>query len=201
MNQIVDHIYYINLEHRKDRNDQILEEFARMGIDQYERFPAIYHKEIGGVGCGRSHIAVLEDALEKGYKQILVLEDDFMFCVSPEEFTVAMDALNSVYYDVCLLSYHLYESTKTENPMFRKVLNAETTSGYIIKREYYQKLIDVFREGVDEFEKTNHHWLYSIDVMWKKLQQQDNWICFTQRIGKQRASYSDCSNTLNAEDW
>lgn len=198
---IIDHIYYINLDHRTDRNEQILGEFARMGIEHYERFPAIYHKEIGGVGCGRSHIAVLEDALQKGYKQILVFEDDFMFCVEPEEFATAMAALKTTDFDVCLLAYHLYDSVETDNPMFRKILNAETVSGYIIKLEYYQKLIDVFKEGVDAFEQTNHHWLYAIDVVWKKLQCQDHWICFQPRIGKQRESYSDCSNTINSEDW
>jgi glycosyl transferase, family 25 len=199
-----DRIYYINLDHRHDRNKEIIGELTKMGIPstKYERFPAIYHKEIGGVGCGRSHIAILEDALKKGYHQIMVLEDDFMFCVTPQKFYDSMENLNQMEYDICLLSYNMIDSKGIENSSnFRKVLNSQTTSGYIIKRHYFQKLINVFKEAVDGFEKTNYHWIYAIDVMWKPLQQIDNWICFIPRLGKQRPSYSDCSNTYSDVDW
>lgn len=199
----IDKIYYINLAHRRDRNEQILYEFRKMNIPQtkYERFNAIHHKEIGGVGCGRSHAAVLEDALQKGYQQIMVIEDDFQFCVTAPEFYSAIDKLNQMEYDVCLMAYCMKESAETNTPNFRKVLEAQTTSGYIIKRHYFQKLIDVFREAADNFERTNYHWMHAIDVMWKPLQRADNWICFYPRLGKQRPSFSDCSNTFNSDDW
>ena len=200
----IDHIYYINLEHRRDRNEEILDEFRKMEIPptKYERFSAIYHNTIGGVGCGRSHVAVLEDAIKKGYKQIMVFEDDFQFCVSTAaEFQNAMQKLETMEYDVCLMSYHTEEFAETDNPHFRKVISATTTSGYIIKCHYFQKLADVFREASDNFEKTNYHWLYAIDVMWKPLQRADNWICFHPRLGKQRPSFSDCSQTYSSVDW
>lgn len=199
----IDHIYYINLEHRQDRNEQILDEFRKMDIPQtkYERFNAIHHATIGGVGCGRSHAAVLEDALHKGYKQIMVFEDDFQFCVDAPVFHAAIDSLTQMEYDVCMMSYHLFDSADTTTPNFRKVIEAQTTSGYIIKRHYFQKLIDIFREAADNFERTNYHWMYAIDVMWKPLQRADNWICFDPRLGKQCPSFSDCSHTFNNDDW
>ena len=201
----IDHIYYINLDHRGDRNEEILAEFQKMEIPptKYERFAAIHHNTIGGVGCGRSHVAVLEDALKKGYKQIMVFEDDFQFCVSTAaEFQNAMQNLETMEYDVCLMSYHHTEDfAETDNPHFRKVISATTTSGYIIKRHYFQKLADVFRKASDNFEKTNYHWLYAIDVMWQPLQRADNWICFHPRLGKQRPSFSDCSQTYSSVDW
>lgn len=199
----IDHIYYINLEHRTDRNLQMLGELERMNIpnESYERYPAIYHKEIGGVGCGRSHIAVLEDAIQKGYNQIMILEDDFIFDVSPEIFYEKMEKLSDKQYDVCMLSYHLFDYRECGEEEFRKVLNAQTTSGYIIKRHYYKTLVDVFKWSVENFERTNHHWLYAIDAAWSPLQRKDNWLCFYPRIGKQSTSYSDCSNTMSDTDW
>ena len=173
----------------------------KIPTSKYERFSAIHHKEIGGVGCGRSHIAILEDALQKGYEQIMIFEDDFIFCVSPDEFHNSLQYLTNMEYDVCMLSYNLYEYMNTHNPNFRKVLYAQTASGYIIKRHYFQKLIDCFKYAVENFEKTNYHWLYAIDVVWKTLQETDNWICFEPRIGKQRASFSDCSNTFCDVHW
>lgn len=202
----IDRIYYINLTHRRDRNEQIQDEFRKMGIPstQYERFSAIHHREIGGVGCGRSHIAILEDALRKGYNQIMVFEDDFMFCVRPEEFRRGMENLQSMNdWDVCMLAYNMYESEDLQPPTpdFKRVKYAQTVSGYVIRRHYFQKLIDCFKYAVENFEQTNYHWLYAIDVVWKSLQEQDRWICFNPRFGKQRPSFSDCSNTFSDVDW
>ena len=54
----IDHIFYINLDHRTDRDLEIQEELENYDIQGYERFPAILHDKIGGVGCGKSHISV-----------------------------------------------------------------------------------------------------------------------------------------------
>ena len=195
-------IFYINLEHRTDRRAEIEGELDKMGLaHSFERFPAIRHETIGGVGCGRSHIEVLKLAKEHGYKQILVLEDDFMFTVDKHEFEQGLAQLSSIPFDVCLLSYNLQESRETEYPFLRKVLEAQTTSGYIINSHYYDALIQVFSDAVIGFEHTNYHWIYAIDVAWKTLQSRDTWYCVSPRLGKQRPSYSDCGNCLNDSDW
>lgn len=200
----IDHIYYINLDHRTDRNEEIQNELKKMEmpLEKITRFSAIYDKGIGGVGCGKSHIAVLQDALEKGYNQILVLEDDFTFCTTKEELEIQMEKLKQIEYDICLISYSLLDSSVIdEHSTFLKVLEAQTTSGYIVKRHYIENIIQKFEWAVENFAQTNYHWLYAIDIAWKPLQLQDNWICFHPRAGKQRASYSDCSNTFNDVHW
>jgi glycosyl transferase family 25 len=194
-------LFYINLDHRNDRNTEILEEFNNMKIDNYERFPGIYHETIGGVGCGRSHVAVLRMAKERGYKRIIVLEDDFIFLVSKDEWKLAMENIDKNTFDVCLLSYQLLTSAPHENPKFKRILEAQTTSGYVINEHYYDTLIEVFENASNMFENTNSHWLYAIDVAWKKLQKRDNWIGCSPRLGKQRPSYSDCGNTFSEVSW
>ena len=78
----VDQIYYINLEHRTDRKEHIENEIKKIdpNLKKTTRIEAIKHKQ-GGIGCGMSHIKVLEDAIEKNYHNIIVLEDDFKFTV------------------------------------------------------------------------------------------------------------------------
>jgi GR25 family glycosyltransferase involved in LPS biosynthesis len=194
----IDCIFYINLDHRTDRKCEIEGELNSMGLP-YERFAATRHETIGGVGCGRSHVGVLKLAKERGYKRIMVLEDDFMFTANPHD---ALSKLRDVNFDVCLLSYNLFQSSESaEYPFLRQVHEAQTTSGYIINSHYYDTLIAVFEDAVPKFEQTNHHWLYAIDVAWKVLQRRDTWYCFSPRIGKQRPSFSDCGNCYSEVDW
>jgi len=198
----MDPIIYINLDHRTDRNGEICEELSHMNMANYERFPAVYHPTIGGVGCGRSHVGVLKMAKQRGYKRVLILEDDFMFLVSKPEWETAMENLQKIpHFDVCLLSYQLIRSEPSEYPEFLRIREAQTTSGYIVCEHYYDTLIRVFEDAANAFENTNYHWLYAIDVAWKPLQLRDTWYGFSPRLGKQRPSYSDCGNTFSDVSW
>ena len=85
MSHFIEHIFYINLEHRTDRRAEIESELDAYGL-KYERFNAFYTPPDGFIGCAQSHLAVLKLARERGYKNILIVEDDFKFVVSKEEF-------------------------------------------------------------------------------------------------------------------
>ena len=99
---------------------------------------------------------------------------------------------SDIKFDVCMLSYNLISSSEIENNSFlHKVLDAHTSSGYIICEHYYDTLISILESSTLMLERTNEHWNYAIDMIWKLLQKKDNWICFYPRIGYQRASYSD----------
>ncbi len=199
---MLERVFYINLDHRTDRRSEIESELETMGLLSIsERFPAIRHETIGGVGCGRSHIEVLKLAKERGYSQILVLEDDFMLTVDRDVLEKNLTQIADLNFDVCLLSYNLQNSGESGYTFLKKVVEAQTTSGYIVKCHYYDALIQVFSDAVIGFEQTNYHWIYAIDVAWKVLQARDTWYCFSPRLGKQRPSYSDCGNCVNDSDW
>lgn len=199
----IDKVFYINLEHRSDRKLEIETELYNYGIVDYERFNAIKHDDIGGVGCAKSHIEVLKIAKEREYKRILIFEDDFQFIIPKEEFYHYMQKIEDVDFDVCMLSYHLYQYNELpEMPFLKKVIEAETSSGYIINQHYYDKLINQISPAIPLLEQTNYHWLYSFDIVWKELQKIDKWVCFNPKIGIQRAnSFSDCSKTVNDGNW
>ena len=52
----IDKIFYINLDERKDRKEQIEKEFEKFEIplEKVERFEAIKH-QYGMIGCSKSH--------------------------------------------------------------------------------------------------------------------------------------------------
>jgi len=197
----IDKIFYINLDHRIDRKQEIETELENHGFTNYERFPAVYHPTIGGVGCGRSHAGVLRIAKERGYQRIMILEDDFMFTESSDITKNFISNLENIDFDVCLLSYHLHDYESCPEEFLFKIRKSLTTSGYIVNHHYYDRLIHVFEKASQRFEDTNHHWLYAIDIAWNILQGLDTWYGFTPRLGKQRPSHSDCSNTFSEVDW
>lgn len=192
MSRHIDKIYYINLDHRTDRREEIETEFSIMGLTA-ERYSACHIPSFGCLGCSKSHIALLKDAIEKGYRNVLICEDDFMFTVSKEELENGLEKLFAVEegFDVCMLSYLLIDKEPTNYDFLTKVKEAQTTSGYLVNKHYYETLLEAFEHGAEELEKTGQHWLYAVDQIWKPLQKQDTWYCFTPRFGKQREGYSD----------
>lgn len=188
-NIYIDKIIYINLDNRIDRKNQIINELEKMNL-KYERFPAIKN-ENGALGCSKSHLEVIKLAKEKKYKNILVLEDDFDFLVNKDEFNNQINKLFQIDFDVCLLAYNTPNLYNSEFPFLYKIIDAQTTSGYIVNSKYYDTLIKHWEFALDLFEQTGNDTKYTCDQSWKILQQKDNWYCFKKRIGKQRKSYSD----------
>jgi glycosyl transferase family 25 len=188
----IDKIYYINLDHRKDRKGQIEQELKKMNIfDKAERFNAI-SEELGSLGCSKSHLEVLKDARDKKYKTIMIFEDDYMFLINKNIFNLKMEYIFKTVpnFDVFMLGIKL-NSFKIFNNTIQKVLNGQTSSCYLIKEHYYDKLIKTIEESLDPLLETRNPSKYAYDQIWKKLQPSDNWYCFKTRIGKQREGYSD----------
>ena len=75
-----DQIYYINLDKRPDRKQSMLTEFAKMNIklDKVTRMPGIVHN-FPPIGCSTAQLKCLLDCKEKGYKNCIIFEDDFVF--------------------------------------------------------------------------------------------------------------------------
>lgn len=209
INKYIDKVIYINLEHRKDRKEEIENELKNYNIE-YERFNAVATPEFGIIGCTKSHLEIFKMAKEKGYKNILILEDDFMFIVSKEIVEEQIELLfnsgnissnidtaisSPCHFDVCMLSYNLIKSKEcSDYPFLKKVLEVQTTAGYIINESMYDKLIDLYTWTIPHLTNTRQHWVYALDQIWKILQPISKWYCFNIRIGKQRPSYSDLGN-------
>lgn len=187
----IDKVFYINLDKRADRKSEIEAELTAFGLP-FERFSAISH-EFGAVGCSMSHVAVLKLAKERKYKRILILEDDFTFKVSKEYFDLEMSKIHDSgkIYDVCMISYNVMKSEPAPEPFWTRVLDSQTTSGYLVNEHYYDTLINLVEPSIPLLEKTHEKYNYAIDVVIKKVQPRDRWYHTNTRIGVQRPGYSD----------
>jgi glycosyl transferase family 25 len=188
-------IYVINLDHRKDRLEEITKELEGL---KFKRFPAIKTNP-GIIGCGLSHLAVLKEARELGLKEVLIFEDDFTFSESKEHcWKTVEEFLKNETYDVVMLAYAL-NSSKPYKPGIVKVLDAQTASAYIVSHRFYDTLINLFEEAMPLLQSTGKHWVYANDEVWKKLQPGAAWFAFEPRMGYQRKSFSD--NTQSVTDY
>ena len=186
------HTVYINLDRRTDRRAEIEAELIRIGLSG-ERFAAIERKPgPGALGCGLSHLAVLQKAKQEGWPNVLVLEDDFTFLVDRPTFDTTMrDFFDmNIPYDVLMLSYGLRQSSPY-NSVVCKTIEAQTASGYLVHSRFYDELIRIWTHATTQMEATGDLHTNAIDQAWKVLQPSADWFCFNRRIGKQRPGLSD----------
>jgi glycosyl transferase family 25 len=193
----IEHIFYINLDQREDRRQEMEEGLKEMELfDKSERFPAISHQN-GAVGCILSHLEVLKIARERGYNNCLILEDDYDFII---EKSLLNTILNHFFesiesYDVLMLGVNLPQGRLVKD-LIIKLDSAQTASSYIINKKYYDLHIELLENSAKMLEKTNNQGLYAADQIWKLFMPIREFFCFTNRVGKQRPSYSDIEKKL-----
>jgi GR25 family glycosyltransferase involved in LPS biosynthesis len=198
----IDAILYINLDHRSDRNTHILQELHRIGYsDQIiHRIPAVL-KEPGALGCGLSHIKALTEALSHSeWKTLLILEDDFTIRGGSTEWSRALSDIFSSSWDVALLSYNhnyiQYQATTIDS--IKRVHFSQTTSSYLIRREYIPALLQNMKEAMYDMERFGKTHENCIDIHWTKLQPVGTWIAVVPAIGYQYDNYSDIEQRVTS---
>jgi GR25 family glycosyltransferase involved in LPS biosynthesis len=105
LNNFFDKIFYINLDKDTERNSNILFQFMKYDITNFERVSGVEFQEIpdksywrnfnlnalnekyilGSMGCRASHKKIMDISIERGYNKILILEDDIFFNEDPNE--------------------------------------------------------------------------------------------------------------------
>lgn len=190
--ELLGNIFYINLEHRKDRYYHITKQFELLGVSA-ERFNAVKTK-CGAIGCTISHIKCLEMAKERDYDQVFICEDDISF-LDIDKFK---QSLTSFYNDTSIEWDFLFVSGNNAPP-FNKVndycvrtTNCRCGTGYIVKKHYYDKLIKNMREGLSHLmREPNNKPMYALDMYWNSLQRNDKWYLLIPLTVIQAPCYSD----------
>lgn len=198
-----DIIYYINLNHRKDRYENIIKELNKTNIDKKKinRIPGIYMKDFGILGCAKSHCLALESFLKSSLdnKYCIIFEDDFEFTLDQEKINILIDKVfNEVKdFDVLMLSANILNSKNIDFDFLTKIYDAQTLSGYAINRKFASILLNNYRESILLLEKegTKSH-PYCFDIYMKRLQPFTKWYALNPLIGKQIESYSDIENKI-----
>tara|TARA_Y100000389_G_C17418418_1_gene495137 strand:- start:613 stop:1386 length:774 start_codon:yes stop_codon:yes gene_type:complete len=191
INDILKNNYYINLDHRKDRKEETLKELKKIGITNPNRFNAIKHAK-GLVGCGLSHLEVLKKAKKNNWDYVTIFEDDVKF-LNPEETLHKLNKIinSNINWDVIILGGNNFKPYEIINEDCIKVNNCQCCTAYIVKKKYYETLINHWTEGLSKLIETNDESNYALDQYWKLLQQKDNFILITPVEVVQSAGYSD----------
>lgn len=97
-----DKIYCINLDSSTDRWIETVKEFEKWGITGVERYSAVngdtlnIESEIlipGEIGITMTHINIINECKKRGYKNVLIMEDDVYFTEDILKFNEYMESL------------------------------------------------------------------------------------------------------------
>ena len=185
--QFVEHIIYINLDESKDRLLKLQNEFLN-GIqnDKITRFSAIKNNK-GAIGCTQSHIKFLKLAIENGYENVMIIEDDAMWYNF--KYIQKLNDIITKEYDVIVLggTFPVYNNITYE------LESCQAANAYIVSKHYLQKLKENFEEGLRLLILTDNYPKYALDQYWKVLQKTDNWFIIPELI-IQRPGFSTIEN-------
>jgi GR25 family glycosyltransferase involved in LPS biosynthesis len=189
---------FINLEHRTDRLEHALMEFKKMGI-KTERVNAIKMQN-GAIGCTLSHIKCIELAKSRDWEQVFICEDDITF-LNPELLKRNIDLFynnDDILWDVLIIGGNNVPPYQQLYEYAARIFQNQTTTGYIVKKQYYDTLLTNFKESAANLLRNpDNKFEYALDKYWNRLQMQDFWYMITPPTVTQYENYSDieCETT------
>jgi hypothetical protein len=187
MSDHIHHVFYINLDKRPDRKEQIEKELN--GVfppEKITRIAGIYDEQHPALGCTKSHMKAVQAAKDGGYPNALILEDDFMWTNVKEAYPV-FEKLIKEDFDVLMLG----GTSAVIDPATYRVKRSQSTHGYIVKQPYYQKIIDKHQASINDFGAGILEKAPFPDLNYLDLQKTDKWFVVEPPLSIQRPSYSD----------
>ncbi len=194
---MIDKIIYINMDARTDRNERILSELDRIGFgkDKIMRFSAASYQGCPNTGCLLSHASVLEMAYDMDLKNVLVLEDDFVFIDDAEKVRNDLKTFfeRDMDWDVLMLTTCAAVVSEHTDSLISRISSSGNGAGYIVNRSMMLELSTLFKSNVENLFTTKQHWVYQNDILWKTLMPASKWFMFNHYLGYQQEGYSDLS--------
>lgn len=194
MFEFIDRVVFINLDERKDRLAHIEPELRKVfPAEKIVRFPAIKDRH-GGVGCSKSHLAVLRMAHDAGWKNVLVVEDDLVWQNIETSGRLLTRIATSVEgYDAIVLAgtYVSY------NPETYRLAECQSGTAYLVNGSYLPRLIAHFEDGLERLQRTRLYKRYALDQYWKVLQATDRWYVIQPCLANQLPGYSDIDRAFS----
>ena len=146
----------------------------------------------GLIGCVRSHIKALEYGIEMEWDRFGIVEDDIEFLLPLPELPRC---------DVFLPSTGQFNRKLEPWGSFHRVLRSQTTSSYIVTKEYAPTILRNFMDAhtmLQRYPKQRHN--FALDITWTQLQPEALWLTSMPQIARQRESFSDIENKKVAYD-
>lgn len=194
---MIDKIIYINMDARTDRNERMLSELERIGFakEKIQRFSASSYQGCPNTGCLVSHASVLEMAYDMDLKNVLVLEDDFVFIDDAEKVRNDLKTFfeREMDWDVLMLTTCAAVVSEHTDNLISRISSSGNGAGYMVNRSMMLELSTLFKSNVDNLFTTKQHWIYQNDILWKTLMPSSKWYMFNHYLGYQQEGYSDLS--------
>lgn len=184
---------YINLRERPDRDILCKDQLRQIGISEPKRFNA-FKTTSGIIGCGMSHLSVIEDAKKNNYPYILVCEDDVVF-KDHYKMLEKIDNLKDETWDVLLLGGNMFAPYSIHSDDAYRIHKCFCATAYIVREHYYDTLINCWQPALQQLIKTGNR-DYSLDMIWFQLQERDFWLLIRPLQVYQRPDKSDIENTF-----
>ena len=199
LNNIADitNVFYINLQERIDRKAQVEQQLSKVGLTNFNRFNAIKLPN-GALGCSMSHLKCLQLAKENNLDHILIVEDDIIF-LNPGIFIGQLNKFlqNNKEWDVLLIAGNNVPPYRVVDETCVQVSWCQTTTGYLIRKQYYDTLINNIKEGINMLiREPKNKIMYAIDKYWLSLQKRDTWLLLVPLTVSQREGYSNIENCV-----
>ena len=183
----------INLEHRKDRREQIKQVLKDY---DYEIVDAIK----SNCGCNLSHQKCIKIAKERKYPYVCIIEDDFIFLEQKKNKLKIDEYKIPETFDMFFVGGQVIGVIKDEKTSY-KIMSARRAECYIVKEDYYDTFLKMLEESWDLTLQNPEIKKYRFDVYWDKLIQKDNWRISNKGIfGGQREGFSDVANKYLKRD-
>jgi GR25 family glycosyltransferase involved in LPS biosynthesis len=190
----INHVMYINLDSRQDRRQHIEVTLDRLGIDpsKITRLAATQTRN-GAIGCSISHIRCLLHAKEHNWPHVLIVEDDLQFTDITKFKSQCNKFLQTgIRWDVVLMAGNNVGPHGPITDCCVKISMCQTTTGYLVKQDYYDTLLSNFKTGVDMLvANPRNHIQFAIDKYWFNLQKKDDWFLIYPLYGTQATNYSN----------
>jgi hypothetical protein len=204
----VDQIYVLNLDSRIDRWASVLRELGRMNapFHRITRMSAVVDETTnnpvfnGHIGCLRSHILMLEDAVERQFEHILILEDDFCFTEDIDRHKENLRRFLERSYDylVCLVATSKHgRIVVLDDLVCASMQPCTNTAGYMISREGMKQVMAVMQEGLHKLIETGDSETYAADRYWSRLQPTGKFLTFRHKLGFQMPNFSSIEREIN----
>ena len=152
--------FYINLDHRKDKDEVMVNQLKDLGLDGFvERFSAVAAFDtidyrvtdnnkmfLLGQATSQSHKNIIQIAKDRGYKNVLVLEDDAVFYKNDVAISIiekSLDELSKIEdWDVFFLGANLHD--KELNLQSDHLIKCDcciSSHAYILNEKCFDKVL------------------------------------------------------------
>jgi hypothetical protein len=203
MIDLLEHTLVINLGEREDRKLTVFVQLRNIGVKNPERVAAVKTKD-GAIGCSMSHIKCIELARKNDWDYVCVVEDDFK-CVDYEKFKTSLSKFqqksiqDNIPWEVLLIGGNncppYYKIPNVDYCV--QITNCQSAIAYIVKREFYDIIIQNFREGVGKLMRDpKNKREFAVDMYWKHLQSSGKWFILIPLTITQETSYSDIEGKM-----